>query len=46
MDDSKMEFVLVNAAAGIMVGAEANDFAEGMEIARESIKSGAAHAKA
>ena len=45
MDDPKMEFVLVNAAAGIIVGGEANDFAEGMEIARESVKSGAAHAK-
>ena len=40
--DPKMEFVLVNSVAGIMVGGKADDFESGMEIARESIDSGAA----
>lgn len=43
--DSKAEFVLVNSAAGIIVGGEAEDFEGGMELACESIKSGAAYAK-
>ena len=45
VDDSRMEFVLVNSAAGIIVGGKAVDFEGGMEIARESIESGAAYDK-
>jgi len=45
LDDPKAEFVLVNSAAGIIVGGKAEDFEGGMEIARESIESGAAYAK-
>jgi anthranilate phosphoribosyltransferase len=37
--------VLVNSAAGIIVGGRAQDFKEGMQIAKESIKSGKAYAK-
>ena len=40
-----MEFVLVNSVAGIMVGGKADDFEGGMELARESIESGAAYSK-
>ena len=43
--DPKMEFVLVNSVAGIMVGGKADDFEVGMELARESIESGAAYSK-
>lgn len=45
LDDPKAEFVLVNSAAGIIVGGKAEDFEGGMEIAKESIESGAAYAK-
>jgi anthranilate phosphoribosyltransferase len=45
MDDPKTEFVLVNAAAGIIVGGKAGNFKEGMELARKSIQSGAAYSK-
>ncbi len=45
IDDAKTDIVLVNSAAGIIVGGKAQDFKEGMEIARESITSGAAYAK-
>jgi len=45
VEDAKVEIVLVNSAAGIIVGGKAKDFKEGMEIARESIKNGAAYAK-
>ncbi len=45
VDDAKAEIVLVNSAAGIIVGGKADNFAEGMEIARESIESGAAYKK-
>ena len=45
LDDPKAEFVLVNSAAGIIVGGKAEDFEVGMELARESIESGAAYAK-
>ena len=41
-DDPKTEIVLVNSAAGIMVGGKADDFGYGMAAARESIESGAA----
>jgi anthranilate phosphoribosyltransferase len=43
--DAKSDIVLVNSAAGIVVGGKAQDFKEGMQIAKESIKSGAAYAK-
>jgi anthranilate phosphoribosyltransferase len=45
IDDPKTEFVLVNAAAGIIVGGKANNFKEGIELARKSIESGAAYSK-
>ena len=45
LGDAKADFVMVNSAAGIIVGGKANDFKEGIEIARESILSGAAFAK-
>lgn len=43
--DAKTDIVLVNSAAGIIVGGKAENFAEAMEIARKSIVSGAAYAK-
>jgi len=43
--DAKAEIVLVNSAAGIMVGGKAANFKEGMEIAHESIASGVAYGK-
>ena len=45
VDDAKAEIVLVNSAAGIIVGGKAENFEEGMEKARESIESGAAYGK-
>jgi len=45
LDDPKSEFVLVNSAAGIIVGGKAVDFEGGMELAHKSIESGAAYAK-
>ena len=45
LTSSKAEMVLVNSAAGIIVGGRANDFAEATQIARESILSGAAYGK-
>ena len=45
INDPKTEVVLVNSAAGIMVGGKAEDFRYGMELARESIESGAAYKK-
>jgi anthranilate phosphoribosyltransferase len=45
IDDAKSEIVLVNSAAGIIVGGKAENFKEGIEVARKSIKSGAAYAK-
>ena len=44
-DDPKMEFVLVNSAAGIVLGGKADDFLGGMELAYGSILSGAAYSK-
>ena len=44
-DDPKTEIVLVNSAAGIMVGGKAEDFSYGMTVARRSIESGAAYKK-
>lgn len=45
IDDPKTEIVLVNSAAGIMVGGKAEDFSYGMEVARKIIESGAAYKK-
>jgi anthranilate phosphoribosyltransferase len=45
VDDPKTEIVLVNSAAGIMVGGKADDFGYGVTVARESIESGAAYKK-
>jgi anthranilate phosphoribosyltransferase len=44
-DEPKTDFVLVNSAAGIILGGKAKDFKEGMEKARESLQSGAAYWK-
>ena len=41
----KKDMVLVNAAAGIIVGGRASDFSEGLDLARESLESGAAYRK-
>jgi len=43
--DPKRDIVLVNAAAGIIVGGKAEDFDYGIEAAHESIESGAAYEK-
>jgi anthranilate phosphoribosyltransferase len=43
--DPKLEIVLVNSAAGIVLGGMAEDFAEGMEFARKSVDSGSAYQK-
>jgi anthranilate phosphoribosyltransferase len=45
VDEPKTEVVLVNSAAGIIVGGKADDFSYGMTVARESIESGAAYEK-
>jgi anthranilate phosphoribosyltransferase len=45
VDDPKTEIVLVNSAAGIIVGGKAADFGYGMSLARESIESGSAYKK-
>ncbi len=45
VNDPKTEIVLVNSAAGIIVGGNAEDFSYGMEVARKSIESGAAYKK-
>jgi anthranilate phosphoribosyltransferase len=44
-NDPKTEIVLVNSAAGIMVGGKAEDFIYGIELAYTSIESGAAYKK-
>ena len=41
----KTDFVIVNAAAGIIIGGKASDFKEGTELARKSIESGVAYRK-
>jgi anthranilate phosphoribosyltransferase len=43
--DQKREIVLVNGVAGIIVGGKAEEFSYGIELARESIDSGAAYKK-
>jgi len=45
INDPKREIVLANGIAGIVVGGKAEDFSYGMELARESIDSGAAYKK-
>jgi anthranilate phosphoribosyltransferase len=45
LNDPKVEMVLVNSAAGIIVGGKADTFTEAMQIAKESILSGAAYSK-
>ena len=45
VDDPKTEIVLVNSAAGIIVGGKAEDFSYSMTVARKSIESGAAYEK-
>jgi len=44
-NSAKRNAVLVNGAAGVMVGGKADDFRYGMEVAGESIKSGLAYRK-
>ncbi len=44
-DDPRLEFVLANSAAGIILGGKAETFSEGTASARESVKSGAAYRK-
>ncbi|MEX2723941.1 MAG: hypothetical protein Q6367_008610, partial [Candidatus Freyarchaeota archaeon] len=43
--DPKRNMVLLNAAAGIVVGGKAENLKEGIEVARESLESGAAYQK-
>jgi anthranilate phosphoribosyltransferase len=45
LDNPKTEIVLINSAAGIIVGGQADDFVSGIEIARKSILSGFAYKK-
>jgi anthranilate phosphoribosyltransferase len=42
---SKTDIVILNSAAGIMVGGKADNFKEGIQIAKESISSGQAYKK-
>jgi len=44
-NDPKMEVVLVNSAAGIILGKKADDLKSSMHVARESIRSGEAYKK-
>jgi anthranilate phosphoribosyltransferase len=44
-DSNRIDMVLANAAAAILVGGKADDLASGVEIARESIASGRAYEK-
>lgn len=39
------DVVLMNSAAGVIVGGKASDLKEGLEVARESIDSGKAYEK-
>ncbi|MGQ9722154.1 MAG: anthranilate phosphoribosyltransferase [Candidatus Jordarchaeum sp.] len=43
--DSKRNMVLLNSAAGVLVGGKADDLKEGIELATESMESGAAYKK-
>jgi anthranilate phosphoribosyltransferase len=44
-DGARRDIVLMNSAAAIIVGGKADDFFEGIEIAKESIESGRAYDK-
>ncbi len=44
-NDPKTDIVLANAALGLVLGAKATGFIEGVNIARESIRTGAAYKK-
>ena len=44
-DDPKRDVVLVNAAAGTIVGGKAGNFGCGMDLSRKSLESGAAYEK-
>jgi len=44
-DDARRDIVLVNAAAGLIVAGKAQNFAEGMDLGKKSIRSGAAYTK-
>ncbi len=44
-NERKTDVVLVNSAAGIIVGKKAEDFTDALEIARKSIETGAAYEK-
>jgi anthranilate phosphoribosyltransferase len=43
--EAKTEIVLINAAAGIVLGEKAEDLLSGVALAREAIRSGTAHKK-
>ncbi len=45
LSDPKAEMVLVNSAAGIIVGGKAGNFEEAMQLAKKSVVSGAAYGK-
>jgi anthranilate phosphoribosyltransferase len=45
VDGAKRDIVVVNSAAGIIVGGKASDFKESIRLAQKSIDSGAAYAK-
>ncbi len=44
-NDPKTDIVLANAAVGLVLGRKANDFREGVDVARESIRTGVAYKK-
>jgi anthranilate phosphoribosyltransferase len=44
-NNPKLNIVLINAAAGVIIGGKAEDFNYGVELARESVESGAAYQK-
>jgi len=43
--DAKTDIVLINAAAGLIISGKAGNFTEGMDLARNSIRTGAAYNK-
>jgi len=44
-EDPKMEIILVNAAAGLILGGKADNFSYGLELAKETIENGYAYEK-
>jgi anthranilate phosphoribosyltransferase len=44
-NDPRLDIVLANSAAGIIIGGKAKDFPEGIELAQKSVNSGAAYQK-